>query len=188
MTLVADSTPDEYFRQSNMKILKSIAQASQKADNASINQRSRLSKSALQPFLQFKLLAYMLGSTAIVAILCVGFMYLTFGNVLEFMTTQAKAGALESAAVQNHLASMFRYCILFFVAYIMLLASVCVYYTHKLVGPLKPFERHIEQLTIGNYSSRVVLRNDDLNTYSEHAEKLNALAIKLNAEFNSNQN
>lgn len=165
-----------------MKTLKSMAQANNWAEGAPINQRSRLSKTVLQPFLQFKLLAYMLGSTAIVAVLCVAFMYFTFNDVLQLISDQARTGALESAAVQSQLASMFRYCSLFFVAYIILLATVCIAYTHKLVGPLKPFASHIDQLVLGNYSSRVVLRKDDLATYYDHADKLNALAIKLNAE------
>jgi len=69
-----------------------------------------------------------------------------------------------------------------FVLYILLLASVCVAYTHKLIGPLRPFVRHVERQTEGDYSSRVKLRKNDLDLYNEYAERLNELAIKLNKQ------
>ena len=56
---------------------------------------------------------------------------------------------------------------------------MCVAYTHRLIGPLRPFTRHVEALARGDFSSRVQLRKGDLDMYVEYAEKLNQLAVNL---------
>ena len=81
--------------------------------------------------------------------------------------------------IEIQLVHLFRYCGALFVLYILLLAAVCVAYTHKLLGPMRPFSRHVEALSKGDYSSRVVLRKGDLDSYIEYADRLNELAVSL---------
>ncbi len=53
--------------------------------------------------------------------------------------------------------------------------------SHRVYGPMIPFQRHIEQLKAGNYSSRINLRkNDDL---VEIRDSLNDLAITLEDKY-----
>ena len=80
------------------------------------------------------------------------------------------------------LVHLLRYCGALIVLYIILLGAVCIAYTHRLTGPLRPFLRHVDKLIEGDYSSRVILRDGDLDLYNEYAEKLNTLATKLNAD------
>jgi len=74
---------------------------------------------------------------------------------------------------------LFRYCGALFFLYVLLLAAVCVAYTHKLIGPFLPFKRHVEELAKGNYSHRVVLRKGDVKVLCEYADQLNELAKHL---------
>lgn len=145
-------------------------------------QKRRIVNAVWQPFLQFKLLMYMLGSTAIVAILLAAFLYYAFSDLVNVVTGTTEATSYYGEMIEIQLVHLFRYCGALFVLYILLLASVCVAYTHRLIGPLRPFVRHVERLTEGDYSSRVVLRKGDLDMYNEYAEKLNELATKLNAQ------
>lgn len=145
-------------------------------------QKRRVLNAVWQPFLQFKLLMYMLGSTAFVAILLAAFLYYAFSDLVNVVTGKTEATTYYGEMIEIQLVHLFRYCGALFVLYIVLLASVCVAYTHRLIGPLRPFVRHVEKLTEGDYSSRVKLRKGDLDMYNEYAEKLNELAIKLNKQ------
>ncbi len=144
--------------------------------------KRRAANAVWQPFLQFKLLMYMLGSTAFIAALLAGFLYFAFSDLLSVVIDKTDSTSYYGEMINIQLVHMFRYCGALVVLYILLLASVCVAYTHRLIGPLRPFVKHVEQLTAGNYSSRVALRKGDLEMYNEYAEKLNDLARKLNAE------
>jgi len=145
-------------------------------------EKRRLVNAFWQPFLQFKLLMYMLGSTAFVAILLAGFLYYAFSDLVGVVTGRTEATSYYGQMIEIQLVHLFRYCGALFVLYMILLASVCVAYTHRLIGPLRPFVRHVEKLTAGDYSSRVVLRKGDLQMYNEYADKLNELAVKLNSQ------
>lgn len=144
-------------------------------------QKRRALNALWQPFLQFKLLMYMLGSTALVALLLAVFLYFAFSDLVSVVTGKTQATSYYGEMIEIQLIHLFRYCGALFVLYIMLLATVCVAYTHKLIGPLRPFVRHVEKLNAGDYSSRVTLRKNDLQMYNEYAEKLNELAVSLNA-------
>lgn len=141
--------------------------------------RRKLANAVWQPFLQFKLLMYMLGSTALVAVLLGAFLYVAFSDLIAVMASSSDSTSYYGEMIEIQLVHLFRYCGALFVLYILLLAAVCVAYTHRLIGPLRPFTRHVEALNRGDYSSRVRLRKTDLQLYSEYAAKLNELATKL---------
>ena len=142
-------------------------------------EKRRVLNAIWAPFLQFKLLMYMLGSTAVVAVLLGAFLYFAFNDLIEVVTGNSEATSYYGEMIEIQLIHLFRYCGALFLLYILLLAAVCVSYTHRLIGPLRPFTRHVEELGQGNYSSRVSLRKGDLDMYEEYAEKLNTLAVKL---------
>jgi nitrogen fixation/metabolism regulation signal transduction histidine kinase len=142
-------------------------------------QNRRLVNAVWQPFVQFKLLMYMLGSTAVVAVLLGTFLYFAFSDLIAVVSSANEGTGYYGEMIEIQLVHVFRYCGALFVLYIALLAAVCIAYTHRLVGPFRPFTRHIEALTQGDYSSRVNLRKGDLDMHTEHAERLNALAAEL---------
>ena len=159
-----------------------LQQQTASTTNYNLTQKRRVLNAVWQPFLQFKLLMYMLGSTALVAVLLGAFLYFAFGDLVDVVTGKTEATSYYGELIELQLVHLFRYCGVLFVLYILLLASVCVAYTHKLIGPLRPFVRHVERQTEGDYSSRVKLRKNDLDLYNEYAERLNELAIKLNKQ------
>ena len=142
-------------------------------------QKRRVVNAVWQPFLQFKLLLWMLGSTALVAVLLGVFLYFAFSDLVAVVSGQQEATSYYGEMIEIQLVHVFRYCGALFVLYVLLLAAVCVAYTHRLIGPLRPFIRHVEKLGAGDYSSRVRLRKGDLDMYREYAERLNELAGTL---------
>lgn len=149
------------------------------ADTVAPAQKRRLVNAVWQPFMQFRLLMYMLGSTAIVAVLLGVFLYFAFSDLIAVVSSANEGTGYYGTMIEIQLVHVFRYCGALFVLYILLLAAVCIAYTHRLVGPFRPFTRHIEALTDGDFSSRVHLRKDDLDMHNEHAAKLNELAASL---------
>jgi len=142
-------------------------------------QKRRVVNAIWQPFLHFKLLMYMLGTTAIVAILLGAFLYFAFSDLIAVVTSQTDETSYYGEMIEIQLVHLFRYCGALFVLYIVLLAAVCVAYTHRLVGPIRPFGRQVDSLAQGDYSARITLRRGDLDLYTEFAEKLNHLAVNL---------
>lgn len=136
----------------------------------------------MQPFLQFKLLLYMLGSTIVVALLLATFLYFAFSDMISGLSTGAGAASYHAEMIEIQLVHLFRYCGVLFILYILLLAVVCVAYTHKLIGPFQPFNRHVDSMISGDYKSRVSLRKGDPDLFQDYAEKLNTLADKLDKE------
>jgi signal transduction histidine kinase len=63
----------------------------------------------------------------------------------------------------------------FFFSGLMVTASII--YTHRMVGPVVAFSRHVKELAQGNYASRVKLRKGD--AFQTFADELNALAEGL---------
>jgi len=159
-----------------------LDQGAVQTEKKSRAQKRRVVNAVWVPFLQFKLLMYMLGTTALVAVLLGAFLYFAFSDLIQVVTGNSKTTSYYGEMIEIQLIHLFRYCGALFVLYIVLLAAVCVTYTHRLIGPLRPFTRHVESLADGDYSSRVNLRKGDLEMYNEHAEKLNTLAEKLEAK------
>ena len=142
-------------------------------------QKRKVVNAIWQPFVQFKLLMYMLGTTAVVAVLLGGFLYFAFSDLVAAVAGANEGSGYYGEMAEIQLVHLFRYCGALFVLYVLLLATVCVAYTHRLIGPLRPFTRHVEALARGDFSSRVQLRKGDLDMYVEYAEKLNQLAVNL---------
>jgi len=147
-----------------------------------VHQKRSAINAIWQPFLQFKLLMFMLGSTVFIAVILAAFLYFAFSDLVHVVTGSDSSSTYYAGMVQDQLIKLFKYCGILFILYIALLASICILYTHRLVGPLRPFFRHVQKLNEGDYSSRVHLRRTDLPVYNEYADKLNELAVKLNAQ------
>jgi len=139
----------------------------------------KLINAVWEPFLQFKLLMYMLGLTAVVAVMLGAFLYFAFGNLIDSISTTTAGTSYYEDEINMQLIYLFRYCGALFVLYVLLLAAVCVAYTHRLIGPFRPFTRHVDELSKGNYAHRVILRKGDVRMLNEYADKLNELAVNL---------
>lgn len=145
-------------------------------------QQRKLTNAIWQPFLQFKLLILMLGSTALVAALLAGFLYFAFSDLIGAIGMGSESRSYYAEMIEIQLIHLFRYCGALFVLYILLLATVCVAYTHKLIGPIRPLVRQVDIMLEGDYSKRVKLRKGDVQMFWEYADKLNKLSEKLENE------
>ncbi len=141
--------------------------------------RRRWVNAIWEPFLQFKLLMWMLGSTAVVAVALGAFLYFAFSELISAVTVDDESRSYYADMIQIQLIQLFRYCAALFFLYVMLLAAVCVAYTHRMMGPLQPIKRHVDELLKGNYSSRVSVRKNDLEVFDDFAKKLNHLAVNF---------
>jgi len=112
----------------------------------------------------------------------------TFSDLISAVTVEDSARSYYADMIQMQLVHLFRYCAVLFILYVILLAVVCVAYTHRMIGPFQPFQRHVDELVAGNYNSRVILRKNDLKTFDNFADQLNQLAINLDASASASQN
>ena len=138
-----------------------------------------------EPFQQFKLLMWMLGSTAVVAVLLGAFLYVAFSDLIGAVTVNDESRSYYADMIEMQLIHLFRYCAALFFLYIVLLACVCVAYTHRMIGPFQPFKRHVDELLAGNFSSRVILRKNDLQVFDDFSNKLNQLAVNMDLASSS---
>lgn len=144
-----------------------------------MRKRRKLAEAILRPFQQYKLLAWLLGSTILVALLLGVFLYIAFGHMIGTLASDTSTGNYYGELIGVQLINLFRYGGALFALYAILLTAVCITYTHRIVGPLVPFGRHIDALNQGNYSNRIQFRKNDLPLMIEHAENLNKLAEEL---------
>jgi len=158
-------------------------------DNRQKAKHKRQLKNAFwEPFQQFKLLMWMLGSTAVVAVLLGVFLYVAFSELIGAVTVDDESRSYYADMIEMQLIHLFRYCAVLFFLYVVLLAAVCVAYTHRMIGPFQPFKRHVDCLLKGDYENRVVLRKNDLEVFDEFSVKLNQLAVKLEMQRNELNN
>ncbi len=141
--------------------------------------KRKLTNAFWEPFQQFKLLMWMLGSTAVVAVLLGTFLYYAFSGLIDSVTAGEESRSFYADMIEMQLVHLFRYCAALFLLYVLLLAAVCVAYTHRMIGPFQPFKRHVNELLKGNYDSRVVLRKNDLQIFDEFSDQLNKLAVNM---------
>lgn len=145
----------------------------------------KLKNAFWEPFQQFKMLMLMLGATALVAVLLGAFLYFAFSELIGAVTVDNGSQSYYAEMVEMQLVSLFKYCAALFILYIVLLATVCVAYTHRMIGPMQPFNRHIDSLLAGDFNSRVVLRKNDLQTFNAFSDKLNQLAVNMDLAKNN---
>jgi len=160
------------------EIIDNSAELSNQTASATPKRR-KIANAFWEPIQQFKLLMWMLGSTAVVAVLLGIFLYLTFDELISAVIVDSESKSYYATMIETELVRLFTFCAALFVLYVILLAAVCVAYTHKMIGPIRSFNRHVDALLIGDYSSRVTLRKGDLNTLNEFGDKLNQLAVNI---------
>lgn len=165
---------------------EAVNKTAEMSDQPAANGKSgrKLTNAFWEPFQQFKLLMWMLGSTAVVAVLLGSFLYYAFSELIGAVTVDNSSRSYYAEMVEMQLISLFKYCAALFLLYVLLLAAVCVAYTHRMIGPLQPFNRHVDALLKGDYSSRVQLRKNDLQTFNAFGDKLNQLAVNFDLAKN----
>lgn len=145
-------------------------------------QRRKIAQTIWQPFLQYKLLMCLLGGSVLVAIVLGAFLLFALSDMIGIIDAQGNANNYYGEMIGKEMINIFRYCGALFTLYVILLAAICITYTHKVIGPLSPINRHIDALIAGDYQHRLTLRKKDLPLIQEQAEKLNTLAATLDKQ------
>jgi len=144
-----------------------------------MRQKRQIARAIWQPFLQYRILFYLLGGSILVASALGSFMLFALSDIINTVSTLGKSNGYYGEMVGKEMINILRYCGALFSLYVILLAAICITYTHKVASPIKPINRHIDALIQGNYIDRLTLRKNDLPMIKEQVEKLNALAAAL---------
>ena len=134
----------------------------------------------LEPMLQVKIGIYCVILSLLFAIAVVSVLYLNFqplvANILELTDVPDELNEILS----NYWSSSQLWVYGIVVVYMAVVISMSIWYTHRLVGPIVAFARHIDKLKEGDYSARTFIRKND--AFTNVAIKLNELSDVLKAK------
>ena len=141
----------------------------------------RLRNMLLQPMLQMKIGIYCVILSLLFAIAVVLVIYLNFqplaANILELTDVPDELREI----INNYWSSSQLWIYGIGALYMIVIIAVSVWYTHRLVGPIVAFSRHIDKLKEGDYSARTFIRKHD--AFTDIAIKLNELSEVLNGKY-----
>ena len=139
--------------------------------------KRKLSNYLLQPLLQVKLGLYSIVRSLIFSGVIISILHMNFNRfyelVLELTDLREEVTMILDAYIMQMLVWTFLVVLIYFAVSVLM----SIFFTHRLVGPSYAFRRHIQELSKGNYQSRILLRKHD--AFSEVAEDLNKLAETL---------
>jgi len=142
------------------------------------NKEQRKARNILvRPGLQLKLPFYILLLTMafVLLTLLLGNLYLE--QVYVTMIENTTQSEYLQQVITEQMAAFKIISLLVLFVYAVLAVSISCVYTHRLLGPLIPIERHLKALKEGFYSHRLQLRKKD--ALHELADQLNELAEAL---------
>ncbi len=141
------------------------------------HQKRRLRNYLLDPLLQVKLGLYAIVLALAFCSIMVGAFYSNFYKFYDLVLELTDLREEVTQILNSYLEDMIVWTVLGTLVYFVLMVTMSIFYTHRLVGPTYAFRRHIRELVKGNYKSRVSLRKSD--AFSHIAEELNELAATL---------
>ncbi|SMF06697.1 hypothetical protein [Pseudobacteriovorax antillogorgiicola] len=139
--------------------------------------KRKFSNYLLQPLLQVKLGLY---AIVLALIFCLVMVWLFYANFYRFYDLVLELTDLReevTSILDAYINEMVVWTLVATGIYFFVTVAMSIFYTHRLIGPTYAFRRHIQELSKGNYKSRVLLRKAD--AFAEVAEDLNQLATQL---------
>lgn len=136
----------------------------------------------IEPFKQMKFGVYVIAVSVAFVILAAGLFVLAFSeqyqHVMSIFSVVDPNARWELVTNDVFYQNAWRLGALL-VGYVVLMLIIVFRLTHRYYGPLVAIERFVDQVTKGEYDSRVTIRNKD--ELQRLAAKLNVLAEKLSA-------
>jgi len=139
--------------------------------------KRKLSNYFLQPLLQVKLGLYAIVLALAFCLGMIGVFYINFYRFYDMILELTDLRDEVTVILDSYISGLLSSILIGTLIYFSLTVLMSVFYTHRLVGPTYAFRRHINELSKGNYKSRVCLRKTD--SFAEVAEDLNELAESL---------
>jgi methyl-accepting chemotaxis protein len=137
----------------------------------------------IDPFVQVRLGLYSIFLALIFSCVVSAILYLNLSKFGEIVMTLTDVEDEIKALFVTYMADARWWLLLAILVFLILNIVVSIIFTHRLVGPAVAFNRQLNALLAGDYTSRVNLRKGD--SFRDIAEKLNRLAEKLEAEKGS---
>jgi signal transduction histidine kinase len=142
--------------------------------------KRRLRNYLLMPEIQIKFGIYSMVLTLVFAVIAIVIVYSGLKDLLDFVIALTD---LQDEVIQQLGAQLVQisYSVIFLIiVYAALNILTAVALSHRMVGPVMAFTRHVKCLKRGEYSSRIHLRKND--DFRDLERELNELAETLSAQ------
>jgi len=131
----------------------------------------------LEPQIQLRYGFYFSSAAVIFAALLGWILYLQMQDVLELVIQLTDVPQVTNELVETRLVGFFQKAAALFLGFAILCFAAGAYFTHRLVGPMVAFRRHVRSLREGSYNAKTSLRAGD--DFLGFADELNALSDTL---------
>lgn len=136
--------------------------------------RRKLKNISLNPAFQLQYGLYLTTASVIGSIVLVGaFVIRVLMQMTIWMDGPEERGLVALEAVRSSAMALFIGLLILFIISMV----ITFVYSHRILGPMIKFEKHIDQMLEGNFANRIVLRDKD--HFHSLASKLNQLTEKL---------
>ncbi len=136
--------------------------------------RRKLKNISLNPAFQLQFGLYLTTASVIGSIILVGaFVIRVLMQMTIWMDGPEERGLVALEAVRSSAMALFIGLLILFIISMV----ITFVYSHRILGPMIKFEKHIDQMLEGNFANRIVLRDKD--HFHSLASKLNQLTEKL---------
>ena len=135
----------------------------------------------LRPSLQLRLPLVVLAITIVFAALFAGHSHAAYARFLSGAIKQANIEPLVAEQTLDFLIVSG----VIVVGYVSAVLIACLAYSHRLLGPIVAFRRHLEALKNGDYGARIQLRKGD--PFTDVADDMNELTAMLRANEKANR-
>ena len=139
--------------------------------------KRKLKNLLLSPQLQTTLGIYSIILSFIFAGSVIGIIYYNFSDLIRSILVLTDAPDEVRDIMRSYWMESQLYVYFACGMYVLLMVTLTVWYTHRLIGPSIAFKRHILSLAEGKYKSRTSLRKGD--AFEEVAQALNLLSKTL---------
>lgn len=129
-----------------------------------------------QPMTQLKLPAYLLVATLVCGAVFAWQSHAAYERMYDLVISELPETYVVMIREQTHDFAVVSAAIL--AGYVLVVAGLCIGYSHRLIGPIVALRRQIQALNKGNYRARTKLRKSD-TAFLELADDLDELATNL---------
>lgn len=145
--------------------------------------RRSIKNFVLQPLWQVKFGLYSLLMSIGFSVLICLVVYINMAKFVEIVLELTGVQEELKDLLNQYLAPLRNQLIMLLLAYIVIIISISIKFTHKLIGPTVAFRRHIAMIAEGNWDYRTKLRDGD--AFLEVAQDLNELSETLAKKYGS---
>jgi len=143
-----------------------------------LDERRKARNFLLKPGIQLRLTLYVLLLSFTFALLAVLFGNLYFEQTFVTLLQSTDQSEYVQRILARQTGEFKELALLLLSGYVLLMIVVTVIFTHRLIGPIIPIQRHVKALQEGRFTHRISQRRHD-DAFNELVEQLNTLAETL---------